>query len=100
MMMKRRKKTRKRMSLQKLRAEVDHIDRELLSLLNCRIRLARRIGLFKARNGQKIFDARREKTLMRILIARNRGPIETSELSSIYRIILRTSRRHQRRVRH
>jgi len=87
------------MSLQKLRSEIDRVDREVMSLLNRRIRLARRIGVFKAQNGQKIFDARREKTLMQKLIARNPGPIQKAELSSIYRVILRTSRRHQRQVR-
>jgi chorismate mutase len=87
------------MSLQKLRSEVDRIDGRLMGLLNRRIRLARRIGVFKARNGQKIFDARREKSLMRKLIARNRGPLDRAELSSIYRAILRTSRRHQQKVR-
>lgn len=87
------------MSLQKLRLEVDRIDGQLMGLLNKRIRLARRIGLFKLKNGQKIFDAQREKTLMKKLVARNRGPIQASELSSIYRVILRTSRRHQRKVR-
>lgn len=94
-----KKRTKKRMSLQKLRAEVDAIDRELTGLLNRRMRLARRIGVFKALNGQKIFDSSREKSLMQKLIARNPGPIEKSELSSIYRVILRTSRRHQRKVR-
>ena len=87
------------MSLQKLRAEVDRIDRQLVSLFNRRIRLARRIGVIKARNGANIFDAHREKSLLLRLIARNRGPIETSELSAIYRVILKTSRRHQRKVR-
>ena len=90
---------KKRMSLQKLRAEVDRVDRKLMGLLNRRIRLARLIGVFKARNGRKIFDARREKSLMKKLILRNCGPIETAELSSIYRAILRTSRRHQGKVR-
>ena len=88
------------MSLQKLRAEVDRIDRQLVSLFNRRIRLARRIGVIKARNGANIFDAHREKSLLLRLIARNQGPIETSELSAIYRVILKTSRRHQRKVRH
>jgi len=87
------------MSLPKLRAEVDRVDRQLIGLLNRRMRLARRIGVFKALNGRKILDARRERSLMQKLIRRNRGPIETAELSSIYRVILRTSRRHQRKVR-
>jgi chorismate mutase / prephenate dehydratase len=86
------------MSLQRLRSEVDGIDRDLARLLNKRIRLAIRIGALKVRNGQKIFDAGRERSLLRRLISRNRGPLRNSELSDIYRVILRTSRQHQRRV--
>ena len=91
---------KKKMSLQKLRSEVDRLDRELTRLLNRRIRLTRQIGSLKARNGRKINDPRREKSLLRSLVALNRGPLEARELSDIYRVIFRTSRRHQRKIRH
>lgn len=93
-----RSRMKKTMSLQRLRSEVDRIDRRLAKLLNSRIRLCRRIGAFKARNGKKIFDATRERILLGKLISLNKGPIEDSELAGIYRVILKTSRRHQRKL--
>ncbi|MBI4025937.1 MAG: chorismate mutase [Verrucomicrobia bacterium] len=85
-------------NLPQLRKQVDRVDDCVVALLNHRLQLARRIGEVKARNGDKIYDRRREQTLLRRLCRLKVGPLSGRELRSIYERILQASRNHQRRV--
>jgi len=85
-------------NLSQLRRQIDRLDNRIVALLNRRLKLAERVGDFKALNDGRVYDRRRERELMARLSARHRGPLQDKELREIYRHIFRASREHQRRV--
>ena len=50
--------------LERLREEIDGIDRELASAFERRMKVAGRIGLVKKRNGAAVLDEKREQTVL------------------------------------
>lgn len=77
--------------LNPLRAKIDEIDSQLLTLLNERARVVRQIGLVKEREGLPIYAPEREETLLRRLQERNSGPLSPRSLRAIYREIMSAS---------
>ena len=80
--------------LEKKRREIDRVDRELLGLLNQRIRLVREAIAIKRKTGEKLRILEREKKIIQSLTSRNRGPLKDAELKRIFRAILAMGRRH------
>jgi len=78
-----------------LRHQIDEIDREMLKLLNKRLTLARAVGEVKIREGAPKYDFKREENLLASLEHLNHGPLENSEVRSIYKEIISASRRIQ-----
>ncbi|RME70155.1 MAG: chorismate mutase, partial [Verrucomicrobia bacterium] len=76
------------MSLDKLRAQIDEIDREILRLLNERVRLAAQIGHVKLKEGAEIYVAKREEEVLQKLAAQNQGPLTEQAIRAIYREIM------------
>ena len=83
-------------SLSTLRKRIDRVDRELLSLLNQRARLALRVGKLKRANKVAVFDRRREQAVLRRIARANRGPLSRTAVQSVFREVLRASRRLER----
>ncbi|HVF30313.1 MAG TPA: chorismate mutase [Pyrinomonadaceae bacterium] len=83
------------MKLEEGRRIIDAIDTEIMTLLNRRAHISRRIGGIKARAGLPIADANREEDVMRKIIRENEGEIADQALVGIYREILQESRRIQ-----
>lgn len=83
--------------LKEAREHIDQLDRELVELLSRRAEVARRAAQAKAQAGQPVLDAAREEALItsRRAWARERG-LDESAVESIFRAILRFSRRSQR----
>ena len=50
--------------LERLREEIDGIDRELASAFERRMKVAGRIGLVKKRSGAAVLDEKREQTVL------------------------------------
>lgn len=75
-------------SLQKLRKEIDRIDRQILELLNKRAGLALKIGEIKRKKGILFYDPVREKNLISNLIKINKGPFPDDTIKSLFREIL------------
>ena len=86
------------MTLQDLRKRIDQLDTRLLKLLNKRARLAVRVGLLKKRVGQRLFDPKREQTILRRVTGANHGPLPAQAVHAIYREILRQIRRLEQSV--
>lgn len=82
--------------LQKIRAEIDGVDRELLRLLNARSALSREVGEIKAHNTDLVFQPLREKELLANLVRENPGVLPDEHLANIWREILSSSRALQR----
>jgi len=85
-------------NLPQLRQQIDRVDDLIVALLNRRLKLAKKVGSLKARNGEKVYDPHREHELLARLWIRQKGPLNNRELRAIYQRIFRASRDHQRRV--
>lgn len=72
--------------LQRLRGQIDHIDRQLLLLLNERARCAQAVG--QAKQGTPAYRPEREIQVLNTLAKLNLGPLSASSLQHIYRAIM------------
>ena len=79
--------------LARLRAEIDELDRRLVSLLNQRAELVRAVGHEKLALGRRwVRDREREReVLLRVSIA-NEGPTPQADLLAIYRRLIASAR--------
>jgi chorismate mutase / prephenate dehydratase len=79
--------------LNRLRAEIDELDRRIVGLLNERAELTRAVGHEKAAIGRRaIRDREREReVLLRVSIA-NEGPMAQVDLLAIYRRLIASAR--------
>ncbi|MFP4166238.1 MAG: prephenate dehydratase [Opitutales bacterium] len=77
--------------LKKLRDGIDGIDRDVVRLLNERVRLAREIGSLKRENGTDYYDPSREAQVMDKIKSLNEGPLNSDALSTIYREVIAAS---------
>ena len=68
-----------------LRSEIDHIDDQMLALLNQRARLAHQIGAIK--NGI-VYRADREAQVMQRMADANPGPLDNQSIRYLYREIM------------
>jgi chorismate mutase-like protein len=85
-------------SLEQWRQEIDILDGELLRLLNERARLAFEVGALKVSSGLPVYDGRRERQILARLCQSNQGPLGPESISSIFRCIIRESRRLERNL--
>ncbi len=81
------------LELATLRARIDELDRELVTLLNERAEVARSAGRAKSAAGRRaIRDGGREReVLLRVAMA-NEGPLPQADLLAIYRRLFRATR--------
>ena len=79
--------------LERLRAEIDELDRRIVGLLNERAELARAVAHEKAAIGRRaIRDRDREReVLLRVSIA-NEGPMGQVDLLAVYRRLIASAR--------
>lgn len=75
-----------------LRERIDEVDRELLALLNQRMRLAQEVGEIKKAEGSGVFRPEREAQVIDGLKADNPGPLPRDSVAPIWREIMSASR--------
>jgi len=82
------------MEIEKIREDIDSIDRELLKLLNQRFEL----GLRAKRHKKEIFDPSREAEIMKKLrcLSRSYNLVRPDFLEKLFKIIFQESRRIQK----
>lgn len=80
-------------SVEQWRSEIDILDAELLRLLNQRARIASHLGALKVSSGLPVYDGRRERLVLARLCESNPGPLNRESINSIFRCIIRESRR-------
>lgn len=85
------------MPLGGVREAIDQVDRDILSLLNRRATLSLEVGRLKAGSDEPVFKPFREKEVLEALSRSNPGPLPGEHLRAIYREIMSSSRRLQRR---
>jgi chorismate mutase/prephenate dehydratase len=76
------------MDLEKLRENIDSIDRQIVSLINERYKYVKEVGKWKQDRAHAIYVPEREKALLEKLEAINDGPMEDKTLRAIYREIM------------
>lgn len=76
------------MDLTPIRDQIDHLDRQIVELLNRRLALAAEIGKVKRSAGGQIYVAEREDAVFRKVASINEGPIKDEALRAIYREIM------------
>lgn len=81
--------------LEAARLRLDAIDRDLLRLLNERMRIALDIVRAKREAGLPVFDPGREELVLERLQQRNEGPLSREGLRHVWSAIFSESRIHQ-----
>lgn len=82
-------------ALEQHRKSIDLLDTELVRLLNQRAQIASELARVKLARGLPIHDLRREQEILDRICRQNEGPLDSQALISIFRSILRESRRIQ-----
>jgi chorismate mutase/prephenate dehydratase len=82
-----------------LRAKIDRIDRELVSLMNQRAKLAHDIGKIKDVNGERCYDPAREEEVLARVAELSRGPLANQALRNVFRELISGSRAMERHLR-
>ena len=80
-----------------LRAQIDSLDSELLSLVNRRAGLARRVGELK--EGAPAYRPEREAEILRRLAAANPGPLPAERVTGIFREVISACRGMEQDIR-
>ena len=77
-------------SLEALRAQIDHLDEQLVRLLNRRAELAVRVGHAKARSRHAgaTYAPEREKRIFQRLARLNGGPLRPQHVRTIFREVI------------
>jgi prephenate dehydrogenase len=74
--------------LDRLREEIESLDRDVLERLNERLELVRRVNTHKQATGAPLIDAEREAELLQELTAANRGPLSERGVQSVFAAVL------------
>ena len=82
-----------------LRNKVDHLDRQIVALLNERAKLAGKIGQIKESVGQQAYDPTREEEVLARVSTLNKGPLSDAGLRSVFRELISSSRAMERPLR-
>lgn len=83
--------------MDKLRKKIDHIDEQIVKLLDERMGLAFEIGKIKKTEELPVYDAGREEQVYTRLRELPKVSIRDDELRELYEHIIRISRRHGER---
>ena len=85
--------------LERLRREIDAVDRLILEKLNERARLVQEVGRHKESEATPVYAAARERDLVERLRSDNEGPFPDAGLPNVFREIISATRSLERVVR-
>ena len=89
---------KKGLLLNKLRTQIDELDKEIFELLVKRQALAQQIGEEKKRLGLDVVDIAREREVLKVLEGRARPPLSSQAIKAIYREIISAARSVQQHL--
>src|SRR5476651_2681893 len=81
-----------------LREQIDAIDAQLLDLLNRRAQIAQEVGHVKAETNAPVFRPEREAQVLLKVAERNPGPLQGSDIQTIFREVMSACRALEKRV--
>lgn len=79
--------------LKSYRNAIDELDTELLALLNARARIISELASVKKICGLPVYDRQREYEVLQHVSLKNSGPLDRTSVVTIFRCIIRESRR-------
>ena len=79
-----------------LRDAIDSIDTQLVTLLNQRAEIARRVGEVKGTVGAPVFRPEREAEVIRKVVAKSAGPLPDASVGAVFREIMSACRALER----
>ena len=82
--------------IDKLREEINKIDRELLYVFNRRATLVVELAKIKRKLGKSLFDPEREKNIFVSMTDQNPGPLHSDAIVRLFERIIDESRRLER----
>ncbi len=82
--------------IDKLRDEINKIDRELLYLFNRRAAVVIELAKIKKKLGKRLFDPEREKNIFVSVTVKNPGPLHSDAIVRLFERIIDESRRLER----
>jgi len=85
--------------LERLRASIDDVDRQILEKLNERARLVEAVGRHKQSEATPVYAAARERDIVERLRAANAGPFPDAGLPHVFREIISATRSLERVLR-
>lgn len=85
--------------LDRLRGQIDEVDRTILERLNERARLVKQVGELKKPGGAPVYVASRERDLISALKERNTGPFPDAGIAHVFREIISATRSLEQVVR-
>lgn len=87
------------MGLEKYRQEINELDRQIVTLLNQRAELAKKIGALKKVGEQQVYDPEREQQVLANVTEVNSGPLSDEAIRAIYTEVLSACRSLERPLR-
>ncbi len=79
-------------ALNKLRGQIDKLDRELVKFMNERAKLAHAIGKIKGSTGQTVYDPAREEEVLNRVRELSKGPLPEQAVRAVFRELISGSR--------
>ena len=83
--------------LEKQRAEIDAIDREIVALFECRMQVVVDVARIKKENGLAILDASREKEVIAKVQSYLKDDHLKEELAEAYETLMKVSKDYQKK---
>ncbi|HSX31160.1 MAG TPA: chorismate mutase [Candidatus Saccharimonadales bacterium] len=83
--------------LEDFRAQINHLDEQLVRLLNERAKVALAIGEWKTRIGVKVYDPVRERAVIERVDRLNTGPLDKGAMEELFATIIAVCREIQNR---
>ncbi len=79
-----------------LRNQIDSIDSTILSLINQRLEIGKKVGKIKKEKGHQILDRSRERKVIEKLSKMNQGPVDKELLRYFFNVIITATREIQK----
>ena len=79
------------MNLNKLRRQIDKLDKDIVSFLNKRAKITIDVGVAKKSQGKSVYCPDREREILRKIARLNSGPLKPEALEAIYREVMSSS---------
>lgn len=85
------------MDLERIRQQIDEIDKELVELLEKRMDLVNQVAAYKKKTGKAVLDTGREETVLANVAAQVNNPDYRSTIRATFRDIMAQSRTYQQK---